>query len=424
MEKRSCSAFLLRYIYRVKSVLVTYFLLQALLLSSQNLIPNPGFEEVFTDLEYQWVQPQGPYYHYEKTDSLTLHHAHSGDYVNGLCMYNNRENEFLHVKLRKPLEAGKTYKISCQAQLMRAKCFNARVQKLIGVHFGRNSLDTHIPGDLYLKPQVNWELPDSGRFNWFELSETYIAQGGEAYITLGYFAATQSEEIRRSEGFGNSDVQTEEKDDKEDMSWLYLPPEEQKKYIKTQKKKAKKRRKNSEEEAIDLTSFEKPESAWKHLPETGTDPTSKFFMVRYYFDDFCLAEVEEDGTVDCSVESVPAKLEAGNSITLRNVFFETDESKLLQESEVQLNALGRLLYDYPEMKIELRGYTDDRGEIEYNLNLSKERAASVKEWLVEYGVDPGRMSSIGFGENNPVETNDTEAGRARNRRVEFFIVNM
>lgn len=394
------------------------------MVNGQNLIPNPGFEEVFTELEYQWVQPQGPYYHYEKTDSSSLHQAHSGDYVNGLCMYNNRENEFLHIKLLEPLQAGVVYQLQLQAQLMNAKCFNDQIQKLIGVHFGAKSLDTHIPGDLYLKPQLNLQLPDTNRFDWFELKGTYTARGGEEYLTIGYFAATQTEEIRQSKDL---DFAAEERDTleepKADMSWLYLPPEEQKKYIKAQKKKSKKRTKgNANSQAS--PDFSKPETKWRNHPETGRDPNSLFFMVRYYFDDFCLAPIPEEGEIDCKPSTPPIILEKGRSIALRNVFFETDQAVLLDESIVQLNGLDRILLDYPDMTIELRGYTDDRGEEDYNLKLSRERAAAVKNWLTDQGHAEARINAKGFGEKDPLETNTTEAGRARNRRVEFYIVDM
>ncbi len=399
------------------------FILIGFSADGQNLIPNPGFEEVFTEIEYQWVQPQGPYYHYEKTDSASLHKAHEGDYVNGLCMYNNRENEFLHVKLIESLEAGVTYQLKVMARLMRAKCFNDNLQTLIGVHFGEERLDTHIPGDLYLQPQLSLELPDSNRFDWFELNGTYKAKGGEKFLTIGYFAATQTEEIRRAESWNNIVPVKKSDKDEADNSWLYLPPDEQKKYIKAKKKKAKKRKKGDKSSEA-IPDFSKPESDWNNIPETGRDPSSLYFMVRYYFDDFCLARIDESGEIDCAPSTPPLILEKGKSIALRNVFFETDEAKLLDESIVQLNALSRILLDYPEMTIEIRGYTDDRGEDAYNLSLSEMRAQSVKTWLLEQGLSEGRIGAKGFGEEDPIEPNTTEAGRARNRRVEFFIVNM
>jgi len=383
----------------------------------QNLIPNPGFEEVFTELEFQWVQPQGPYYHYESTDSLTQHQARSGRYVNGLCMYNNRENEYLHVKLLEPLEEGKTYELSFYARLMRAKCFNHSLQSLIGIHFGHERLDTQIPGDLYLRPQLNCSLPDSNRFEWFRLNAEYKSNGGERYLTLGYFAATQSEELRRADSDRFNPKPESKSVQDEDKSWLYLPPDEQKKYIKKEKKRARKEKKASND-------FAKPKAELVVYPETGSNPEVMFFQVRYYFDDFCLREVSDSIKGDCAPTSVVEKLEKGNTITLKNVFFETDKALLREESVVQLAALEKILIDYPKMTIELRGYTDNRGDSDYNLSLSEDRAHSVRNWLMDRGIEQSRIQAVGLGESNPVADNDSEAGRTLNRRVEFLIVDM
>jgi outer membrane protein OmpA-like peptidoglycan-associated protein len=308
-----------------------------------------------------------------------------------------------------------TYRLRFHARLMKAKCFNHQLQSLIGVHFGNRALDTHVPGDLYLKPQLNLELPDENRFDWFELTGTYIAEGGEAFMTLGYFAATQSEELRRAEDAWKKPMEADKQE--EDKSWLYLPPDEQKKYIKAQKKKARKSKGKEE-----IPDFSKPESDPVIYPETGYDPDVRFFQVRYYFDDFCL--LPDTGRGDCSPATPPEKLEKGGTVLLKNVFFETDEAVLRDESLVQLKALKNLMDIHRSMVIEVRGYTDDRGEEDYNLELSERRAEAVTDWLRTEGVAPDRLSAKGFGEKHPIATNNSEAGRTKNRRVEFLIVDM
>jgi outer membrane protein OmpA-like peptidoglycan-associated protein len=328
-------------------------------------------------------------------------------------MYNNRENEYLHIKLLKPLSAGQTYRLAFYARLLPSKSHNHHLQELIGVHFGEDLLDTHIPGDLYLHPQINLELPDSGRFEWFLLESDYIASGGEQYLTLGYFAATQSEELRRQAMREKSRVKIAKKEGSaSDNSWLYLPPDEQKKYL----KKAKKEKKKSQ-------TFEKPEAELLNPYEAQNEINELYFHVRYYFDDFCLAPVLDD-TTNCQSATPPETLKIGKNIELRNVFFETDRAELLSESIIQLKALARILRDHPQMKIEIRGFTDDRGDDSYNLDLSQRRADAVLQWLTGEGISSDRISSRGFGEANPIATNDTEAGRTRNRRVSFYIVNM
>lgn len=389
--------------------------------AGQNLIPNPGFEEVFTELEYQWVQPQGAYYHYESPDSLSDHSPHSGNFVNGLCMYNYGENEFLHVKLIEPLKADSVYRLSLFAKLMRAKAASAEVQQYIGVYFGRERLNTHIPGDLYFEPQISLALPDSNRFEWFELADTLKAEGGEVYMTIGYFPSTQVQEIReKRQDEQMSEIEMryreKEKDKKEDNSWLYLPPDEQKKYLKEQKKKKRKEKKRT-------ASNQKTQISKPREPLTERNDVLKSFAVRYYFDDFCLRKASLDSTA-CEPGERAELLETGRTINLRNVFFETGEAQLREESKVQLNALLRILLRNDAMKIEIRGYTDNVGDDTYNLNLSERRASAVKEWLEERGVKRDQLGAKGFGEADPIETNDTRAGRARNRRVTFYIISM
>lgn len=389
--------------------------------SGQNLIPNPGFEEVFTALEYQWVQPQGAYYHYESPDSLSDHAPHSGSFVNGLCMYNYGENEFLHVKLTEPLLADTVYRLSVFARLMRAKSASADVQKYIGVYFGKEKLNTHIPGDLYFEPQISLELPDSNRFRWFQLSDTLRAEGGEMYMTIGYFPSTQVQELREKRQDAHMReiemrYSEKKKEDKADNSWLYLPPDEQKKYLKEQKKKKRKQKKKSAPQ-------EREKLVRKKAVLPGDDDVLKSFAVRYYFDDFCLRRTSLDSTA-CEPSERAELLETGRTINLRNVFFETDEARLKEESEVQLNALLRILERYEEMKIEIRGYTDNVGDDTYNFKLSEDRAMEVRGWLMDRGVGSDRLSAKGFGEADAIETNDTRAGRARNRRVTFYIISM
>jgi OOP family OmpA-OmpF porin len=77
--------------------------------------------------------------------------------------------------------------------------------------------------------------------------------------------------------------------------------------------------------------------------------------------------------------------------------------------------------DNPEYKLDIHGHTDSQGDDAKNMILSKDRAASVKAYLVAKGIEAGRMDTEGFGETEPKATNDTPTGRAENRRVEFKV---
>ncbi len=113
---------------------------------------------------------------------------------------------------------------------------------------------------------------------------------------------------------------------------------------------------------------------------------------------------------------------AAEAIVLRNIFFDFGSARLRPESEEELERLLRLLQSHPDMKIEIRGHTDDVGSEAANLQLSEARARAVYDWLVEHGIEAGRLRWRGFGESQPVADNATPEGRARNRRIEFVLL--
>jgi len=111
------------------------------------------------------------------------------------------------------------------------------------------------------------------------------------------------------------------------------------------------------------------------------------------------------------------------AVILKNIFFETGSATLLSSSDIEINKLFELLNTNPNIKIQIIGHTDNVGNENDNQKLSEERARSVYTALVNLGVEKSRVSSIGKGENNPIASNEDEAGRKENRRTEFVIVN-
>lgn len=105
------------------------------------------------------------------------------------------------------------------------------------------------------------------------------------------------------------------------------------------------------------------------------------------------------------------------------VFFETDKSDLQKSSLPELQRVARFLKANANYQVEIAGHTDNTADDKYNLDLSTKRANSVVDYLVRNGVDRSRLSAKGYGETMPVASNDTEDGRAENRRVEFIITN-
>ena len=115
-------------------------------------------------------------------------------------------------------------------------------------------------------------------------------------------------------------------------------------------------------------------------------------------------------------------IEPGSVTVLRNIFFETGSFQLLSESITELNKLLSFLKMNPSVKIEIGGHTDNIGSEQFNMELSDKRAGSVYRFLLQNGIDESRLSYKGYGFSMPVQTNETESGRAANRRTEFRIV--
>jgi outer membrane protein OmpA-like peptidoglycan-associated protein len=108
---------------------------------------------------------------------------------------------------------------------------------------------------------------------------------------------------------------------------------------------------------------------------------------------------------------------------LNNVNFAFDSYKINDTAMVELSTLSDFLKDNSDKRIEIRGHTDNIGTPEHNLELSQNRANAVKNYLIKKGILPSRMVAKGFGETVPLTTNDTEKGRAINRRVEMIFLN-
>ena len=116
------------------------------------------------------------------------------------------------------------------------------------------------------------------------------------------------------------------------------------------------------------------------------------------------------------------RIEIGSTVRLDNIFFDFDKATLRPESMTELNMVVDFLKSNPSVKIEIAGHTDSKGSDEYNLALSDGRAGAVRAYLLENWIEPDRVTSNGYGESKPVDTNETDEGRQRNRRVEFTVL--
>ncbi|PKP04777.1 MAG: hypothetical protein CVU11_03435 [Bacteroidetes bacterium HGW-Bacteroidetes-6] len=170
------------------------------------------------------------------------------------------------------------------------------------------------------------------------------------------------------------------------------------------------------------------------------DASTEIHSFAYYlFDDFRLIPVNSISQYSCTVimnqlDSFPPAtfsnndtlfmedIEIGETIILRNVYFEFDKTELLPYSFAELNKIYDILEQYPNMKIEISGHTDNIGSESYNQALSEARAKAVLEYLYLKGIDLKRMRYIGYGSKIPIADNLLPEGRQLNRRVEIKIL--
>lgn len=137
-------------------------------------------------------------------------------------------------------------------------------------------------------------------------------------------------------------------------------------------------------------------------------------------DSISTKRVKQNAEIQKDLYLVP--LEVGGTVRLNNIFFEFDKAILKEESFPELDRLLEILNDIPTLVIEIGGHTDALGSDEYNRSLSDDRANAVRTYLLEHGIAEERVTAVGYGESVPVDTNETEEGRAQNRRVEFKIL--
>jgi OmpA-OmpF porin, OOP family len=135
------------------------------------------------------------------------------------------------------------------------------------------------------------------------------------------------------------------------------------------------------------------------------------------------AKVDATGCPIEVSEKVTELLDTG-VIRLVNVRFETGKAQLRPESYEALDEIGRILEQWPQLQIEIGGHTDSRGSAAFNQKLSEQRAQSVLDYLKsKFRIDSAQYTVKGYGESTPIADNDSETGRAQNRRVEFKVLN-
>ena len=140
----------------------------------------------------------------------------------------------------------------------------------------------------------------------------------------------------------------------------------------------------------------------------------------FFSENIPLSHKEPDSTYHIDIPLKP--IEANATLILKNIFFDPNKVDLKPSSQVELDNLVKMMKEMPTLKIEISGHTDNIGKESANLMLSLNRARAVVTYLIVKGVEATRMTYKGLGDTQPISDNNTETGRAQNRRTELKVI--
>ena len=363
-----------------------------------NLVPNPGFEDVikcpcswnqkgkeYMDVINSWTSPTETTpdifstalppdcWSNPKKYTKGKQFPHTGQNMMGIKTFGRGGtdtfwHEYLMVKLDSALVPGEKY----YAEFYTVHSEHSdKVSNNIGMYFSDTLVDSRSRMPLFFTPQVNAEnILDNNNNHWERVRGVFVAKTAAKYLLIGNFYDDKYTMTKRlPQGTGGA---------------YYF---------------------------IDDVTVRKAMPYEKVTPAPGESIKPRPKVVLKHDEIIATTQVKLD-SIDYQV---------GNTVILKNIFFEFDKATLLPTSQKELNNLYDNLIDYPHLKIEIRGYTDSIGSDVYNQKLSEARAKAVVTYLHDKGIDSNRLSYKGYGENHPIASNSTDAGRQMNRRVEFYI---
>lgn len=357
-----------------KSYLPVLIMLSAALFAQQNgeiqknLVPNGSFENyrkksgnIKNAIPWQQIASVDYYQQPLTNDTTAQKGARTGTCYAGL-RFQKKYKEFMQVKLADALHRGTTYEFEMYVRL--AFWSNASL-KSFGALFTKTGYKSQ--GDVVRSALID-SVSKKGSFingyQWFRIKGKYLADGGEKYLTIGNFSPNVKKDMTRMNIF------------KLGFKEAYY--------------------------FVDDVSLVKE----KIVAEKVKVEIVGSFSINN----------EED-----SVLEVKNNIKVGEKVTLKNIFFENGRYYILPESYPELNKLSQYLIRNPQMEVQINGHSDNSGSRSKNQKLSEQRAREVFEYLIKKGVQ-NKLYFKGYGSEYPIAPNETDEGKAKNRRVEFEII--
>lgn len=411
-------------------------------IKAQNLVPNESFEKYLVcpkriDHVRQlyiadWQQATAgsvDYFHACSATCGTPHNAagtqrpKTGEAYVGIYCMNGDYREYLQAKLKQPLVAGTTYYVQFSASLaeisglavdrlgavVSVTKINSRTEALLECLTVENINGKQATSKQPCKLQV-FNTPGklmTENKKWFNISGTFVAQGGEQYITIGNFYPSNETTTKvvapdksNAAYYFIDDVMVVE--GTQPVAINYTPPAEkiERHEVPGEKLVA------STSNTSNKTTKEVVETPNKSNAVSSEATPATPFTAEDYFD------LASGGNAKALPET---------PIVLNNIFFAPNAYTILPKSEGELLKLVDFLQQNPQIRIEINGYTDDTGTLEYNQELSENRAKAVFNFLIMEEIDPGRLSYKGYGNSN-LKGGQGFSASGQNRRVEFKII--
>ncbi len=406
---------------------------------SQNLVKNPSFEDYNKELYHSnfskcshWFKVNGSpdYYNYIVKDgnrpryNLPLIKGRTGNGYVGLILlsYSGLSTEHFQGDLIYPLEKGQRYAVEFYVRNRSRK--HQFSTSYIGVKFTRERLIWDISSFNHpLKDEVStpfkakyrqfaiqsyintiypykyspqvWNDPERllrSDSEWMKVEGSFVAEGGEKHLTLGMFYIDHPDLNEQIEEQINHRKYYKSRLPFVDTVVLINDPQKLKGFI--------------------------PDQAYVYIDDVSVHPVDSLGNKVVLYPE--LPEQKDSVTKDTIIAM--DQMSEGDTLILQNIYFESSKAALLPSSFDELDQLYRAMKTNEKMKIEIHGHTDNIGSPAYNKELSNQRAKAVMDYLLSKGISKERLSYIGFGETRPVSNEDSEKGRAKNRRVAFRII--